>query len=77
MTYVGGMALEHDKTFQMRASEAFLRDIDDWRRQQPEIPSRAEAIRQLIKLGLAATKSASHPSAGSRSARVSPGRAKQ
>ncbi|MFK8034852.1 MAG: hypothetical protein AB8B94_11965 [Hyphomicrobiales bacterium] len=37
-----------DKTFQMRVSEEFLKKIDDWRRQQPEIPSRSEAIRILV-----------------------------
>ena len=26
--------------------------IDDWRRRQPSIPSRSEAIRALIRLGL-------------------------
>ena len=28
--------------------------IDDWRRRQPSIPSRSEAIRALIRLGLEA-----------------------
>lgn len=48
------MGLQNDKQFQMRVSEDFLRTIDDWRRRQPELPSRAEAIRQLIQTGLAA-----------------------
>ena len=46
------MALINDKPFQMRTSAAFLRRIDDWRRLQPDIPSRAEAIRRLIDQGL-------------------------
>ncbi|WP_313666093.1 hypothetical protein [Shinella sp.] len=46
------MALQNDKQFQMRVSEEFLRTLDDWRRTQPELPSRAEAIRQLIQRGL-------------------------
>lgn len=50
------MALTHDKVFQMRSSEEFLRRIDDWRREQTDIPSRAEAIRRLIELGLEAAK---------------------
>jgi hypothetical protein len=54
MLYATGMALVNDKIFQMRASEEFLRQIDDWRRVQPEILSRAEAIRRLIELGLKA-----------------------
>lgn len=48
------MALRNDKQFQMRVSEDFLRTIDDWRRKHPGLPSRAEAIRQLIQTGLAA-----------------------
>lgn len=46
------MALLNDKVFQMRASEEWLRKIDDWRRTQPDIPSRAEAIRRLVEKGL-------------------------
>jgi hypothetical protein len=34
----------------MSASE--LQAIHDWRRQQPDLPARAEAIRRLIQLGL-------------------------
>jgi hypothetical protein len=54
MRYMQCMALVNDKVFQMRASEDFLRRIDDWRRRQPALPSRAEAIRRLIEFGLAA-----------------------
>jgi len=32
----------------MRVTEEFLRTIDDWRRKQPDLPSRAEAIRRLV-----------------------------
>jgi hypothetical protein len=35
----------------MSASE--LREINDWRRRQDELPSRSEAVRRLIALGLA------------------------
>lgn len=45
-----------DHAFQMRVSTEFLRTIDDWRRVQPDLPSRAEAIRRLIELGLEAAK---------------------
>jgi hypothetical protein len=58
MRYIGVMALKHDKVFQMRASEDFLRRIDDWRRKQPDLPSRAAAIRRLIEAGLNALDSA-------------------
>ena len=47
---------EHTKVFQMRASEEFLARIDDWRRVQPDIPSRAEAIRRLVELALSESK---------------------
>lgn len=36
----------------MRWQESVLAEIDDWRRQQPDLPSRAEAIRRLVELGL-------------------------
>lgn len=48
------MALKNDTPFQMRTSEDWLRKIDDWRRKQPDLPSRAEAIRRLVEKGLAA-----------------------
>jgi len=31
-----------------------LADIDDWRRKQPDLPTRATAIRRLAELGLKA-----------------------
>jgi hypothetical protein len=31
-------------------------EIDTWRRQQPDLPPRAEAARRLIALGLEAAK---------------------
>jgi hypothetical protein len=34
----------------MRVSEQFLRTVDDWRRSQTDLPSRAEAIRRLVEL---------------------------
>jgi len=33
----------------MRVTEEFLRMIDNWRRKQPDEPSRAEAIRRLVE----------------------------
>jgi hypothetical protein len=36
-----------DRPFQMRLSHKFLERLDEWRRKQPELPSRAEAIRRL------------------------------
>jgi hypothetical protein len=51
------MALIHDKTFQMRANDEWLRRLDDWRRSQADLPGRAEAIRRLVDLGLEAVQS--------------------
>jgi hypothetical protein len=39
-----------DRLFQMRVSEGFLRTVDDWRRNQTDLPSRAEAIRRMVEL---------------------------
>jgi hypothetical protein len=36
-----------DRPFQMRLSDEFLERLDKWRRKQPDLPSRAEAIRRL------------------------------
>ena len=51
-----GMALTHDRMIQMRVNDEFVRRVDDWRRQQPELPSRSEALRYLIELGLQAAQ---------------------
>lgn len=50
------MAEVSDKVFQMRVSEEFLRRLDDWRREQPDIPARAEAIRRLVDKSLPAAR---------------------
>ena len=47
---------EKDRTFQMRVDEDFLKSIDDWRRKQPDLPSRSEAIRRLVAMALEASK---------------------
>jgi hypothetical protein len=41
-----------DRPFQMRLSEAFLAKVDDWRRHEPDMPSRSEAIRRLVESAL-------------------------
>lgn len=46
------MALQNDKQFQMRVSDEFLKTLDEWRRQQDDLPPRAEAIRRLISAGM-------------------------
>lgn len=40
------------KRFEMVASERWVAAVDDWRRIQPDLPSRAEAIRRLVEAGL-------------------------
>lgn len=50
--YTVAMAKETDRVFQMRVSDAFIRTIDDWRREQPDLPARAEAIRRLVEIAL-------------------------
>ena len=52
MVYAPYMGLKHDRTFQMRASDEWLKKLDDWRRKQPDIPARAEAIRRLVQKGI-------------------------
>lgn len=47
-----------DRPFQMRVTEEFVKKLDDWRRKQPDLPSRAEAIRRLVEAGLKRGKSA-------------------
>jgi hypothetical protein len=44
------MGRVQDRPFQMRVSETFLRTVDDWRRAQIDLPSRAEAIRRMVEL---------------------------
>jgi hypothetical protein len=46
----------NDRQFQMRVSKSFLETLDNWRRQQPDLPARAEAIRRLVEIGLAVPK---------------------
>jgi hypothetical protein len=41
---------------QIVAPTSWIRRIEDWRRAQPKIPSRSDAIRQLVDAGLDAMK---------------------
>jgi hypothetical protein len=41
-----------ETTIQMRVSAAYLKSVDEWRRQQPDLPSRSEAIRRLTAIAL-------------------------
>jgi hypothetical protein len=42
------------RPYQIRLSTAFWKKVDAWRRVQPDIPTRAEAIRRLVEVGLVA-----------------------
>jgi hypothetical protein len=54
--YNNGMMLmakpieKQDRLMQMRVSKEFLRDVDEWRRKQPDIPSRAPGTGQAIRV---------------------------
>jgi hypothetical protein len=41
-----------DKQLQMRVSDEFLRAVDQWAEKQQDHPSRTEAIRRLVEIGL-------------------------
>jgi hypothetical protein len=43
-----------DRFFLMRVTDEFLETIDKWRAKQENEPSRAEAVRRLVELGLKA-----------------------
>jgi hypothetical protein len=49
---------EKTARFKMRLSASFLKTVDKWRRKQRDLPSQAEAIRQLAELGLAGSTTA-------------------
>ncbi|MCK8786758.1 hypothetical protein M0638_20510 [Roseomonas sp. NAR14] len=42
--------------FELRLPPELGDEIDRWRREQPDLPPRAEAARRLIELGLEAAK---------------------
>jgi hypothetical protein len=48
------MAEPLDQRIQLVISQGQAREIDEWRRGQPDLPNRSEAIRRLIGAGLTA-----------------------
>jgi hypothetical protein len=58
----------------MRVSEEFLRKVDNWRRGQADLPSRAEAIRRLIDqaLGLSPAPSTAPPAPAAKPSAITP-----
>src|SRR5437870_11600247 len=57
-----------DRFFQMRVDEDFLSSVDDIRREEPDLPSRARMARRLIELACAATELQQLLKSGSRDA---------
>lgn len=47
--------------FEMRLTKSLIEKLDEWRRQQADLPPRAEAIRRLLELGLKAADSQDSP----------------
>jgi hypothetical protein len=41
-----------DQRVQLVMAPSDVTAVDDWRRKQPDLPSRSEAIRRLIHLGI-------------------------
>lgn len=52
--------------FEMRLDLDTLRRLDDWRADQPDLPSRAAAIRRLVESGLSMDRQRFRPSSGER-----------
>jgi hypothetical protein len=46
--------LMKDQRIPVMMSSEEVEAIDDWRRKHPDLPSRSEAIRRLVELGLKA-----------------------
>jgi hypothetical protein len=52
----GRPATGERKTIGVRCDDEMLKRVDDFRREEPDIPARPEAMRRLIEAGLRATK---------------------
>ena len=51
-------------TMRTKCGDPFLSAVDDWRRRQPAIPSRSEAVRRLVEIGLNAESIESRETGG-------------
>jgi hypothetical protein len=51
------MAEPLDQRIQLVIGKGQVREIDEWRRRQPDLPSRSEAIGRLVEAGLKAAVS--------------------
>jgi hypothetical protein len=56
--YRSRMSKDSDGTraVQIRVTQKWLDGVNEWRRQQPDIPNISESIRRLVELGIAAQK---------------------
>ena len=44
--------IRQGRPFQMRLSDDFIARLDAWRRRQPDLPTRTEAVRRLVERGM-------------------------
>jgi hypothetical protein len=51
---------QQTERFQMRDSASLLNVLDEWRRKQPDLPPRSEAVRRLVEIGLVAPAPKKH-----------------
>jgi hypothetical protein len=54
---------------QVRVGDEFVRQVDDWRRRQPDLPTRAAAVRLLVERALEAEKVRAEPPSARKNAR--------
>jgi hypothetical protein len=59
----------------VRVDEDFLKLIDEWRRKQDDVPTRPEAIRRLVELGLTMNATQINPGRAERAAATAVARA--
>ena len=52
----GYIAMMKTERFEMRANPEFLKLIDEWRRSQPDLPPRAEAVRRIVETALSSSE---------------------
>jgi len=51
----GYIAMMKTERFEMRANPEFLKLVDEWRRSQPDLPPRAEAVRRIVETALSSS----------------------
>lgn len=52
------MRTDPDKFFQMRISKQFIMDVDELRKMEDDLPTRAELLRRLVERALKHKRSA-------------------